>query len=237
MYIAVVADNIAERKQTERLLSRANTALGSELGILYINSYGDEEAFLKACMRYELFIIDYDRDYAHSLAVADKLRQASASGLIAICKSEEDPFLHEFAERQYFTIDKPIRTAPLHQLIREVHSIIEKKKASETILEIRGKTETKYMNKDEIVYVDIFEKEHRLCFHFKSEPDFDVIGTIDDLVKLLGDYPEFRMANKRTAINDNFILSETKHGIQLVGGPLISRPSLFERIDRMLSGN
>ena len=237
MYIAVVAENIAERKQTERLLGRANQALSKDLGTLYIDSYGDEDAFLHACMKYDFFIIDYDRDYTHSLDVADKLKNTGTTGQIAICKSEEDPFMYGFAEQNIFTINKPIRTAPLHELIRQVHDIIEKKKASETILEIRGETETKYINKDEVVYVDVFEKEHRLCFHFKTQPDFEVIGSIDDLVKLLGDYPEFRMANKACGINDNCVISESKKGIRLSGGHVIKPLSLFERIDRMFYHN
>lgn len=237
MYIAVVADNIAERKQTERLLGRANTALSGELGTLYINSYGDEDAFLKACMRYEMFIIDYGNDYAHSIAVAKKLKESTTTGLIAICKNEEDPFLHQFAEMDVFTLDKPLRTAPLHQLIREIHGKIEKKKANETILEIRGEVDTKYINKDEVMYVEFFEKEHKLLFHFKTEPDFEVIGTLDDLIKLLGDYSEFYMANKNTAVNSNHVISETKKGTQIAGGPLIKPPSIFEKLDRMLYRN
>ena len=38
MYIAVVADNIADRKQLERLLGRANDALCEETGTLYIDA-------------------------------------------------------------------------------------------------------------------------------------------------------------------------------------------------------
>lgn len=234
MYIAVVADNIAERKQTERLLGRANQALCKDIGTLYIDSYGDEDAFLHACMKYDFFIIDFDHDYDHSLSVAEKLRNSDATGQIAICKSEGDTFLHEFAEQNIFTINKPILTAPLHELIRQIHDIMQKKKMSETILEIRGEIETKYVNKDDVVFVDVYEKEHKLCFHFNSLPDFEIVGSIDDLVKLLGDYPEFRMANKSTAINDNYVLSETSKGIRLLGDSFIKTPSLFEKIDRML---
>lgn len=230
MYIAVVADNIAERKQTERLLGRANQALASEIGTLYIDSYGDEDAFLHACMRYEMFIIDYDHDYKHSLLVAEKLKQTNLSAQIAICKYEEDPFLHEFAENNLFTIDKPIRTAPLHQLIREIFAVLEKKKKSETIVEIRGEVGTKYVNKDEIVFIEVFDKQHKLIFHFQNDSPFPVVGTLDDLVKLLGDYSEFRMVNKNTAINDNFVLVEDKKQITLAGGYKIKLPSALKRL-------
>ena len=58
MYIAVIADNIADRKQLERLLSRANEAISDETGTLYIDAFGDEKSFLSTAMRYEIFFVD-----------------------------------------------------------------------------------------------------------------------------------------------------------------------------------
>lgn len=55
MYIAVLADNIADRKQTERLLGRANDVLANETGTLYIDSYGDAQSLIRAPMKYGLF--------------------------------------------------------------------------------------------------------------------------------------------------------------------------------------
>ena len=59
MYIAVLADNIADRKQTERLLGRANDVLANETGTLYIDSYGDAQSLMRAPMKYELFFLLY----------------------------------------------------------------------------------------------------------------------------------------------------------------------------------
>lgn len=230
MYIAVIADNIAERKQTERMLGRANLALSGELGTLYIDSYGDEDAFMHACMKYEWFIIDFDHDYKHSLAVADKLKESAAPGLIAICKYEEDPFLHEFAEHNVYTLEKPLRTEPLHQMIREIHTVIEKQKASRTILEIRGKSETRYIDKNEIVYARYDEKTHIVDYHFHTQPPFSFVGTPEDICKLLGDFDEFRVMMKNTMVNTNYIVSDTKKGIRLLGGETLEYPSLLTRI-------
>ena len=58
MYIAVIADNIADRKQLERLLNRANDAISDETGTLYIDAFGDEKSFLYTAMRYEIFFVD-----------------------------------------------------------------------------------------------------------------------------------------------------------------------------------
>lgn len=63
MHIAVLADNIADRKQTERLLDRANSALASEIGTLYVDSFGDESSFLPVCMKYDLFLFRYRSRY------------------------------------------------------------------------------------------------------------------------------------------------------------------------------
>ena len=59
MYIAVLADNIADRKQTERLLGRANDVLANETGTLYIDSYGDAQSLMRAPMKYELFFLEF----------------------------------------------------------------------------------------------------------------------------------------------------------------------------------
>ena len=230
MYIAVIADNIAERKQTERLLGRANLALSGEIGTLYIDFYGDEDAFMHACMKYEFFIIDFDHDYKHSLAVADKLRDSAAPGLIAICKHEDDPFLHEFAEHGVYTLEKPLRREPLHQMIREIHAVIEKQKASVTIVEIRGKTETKYIDKNEIIYAKYDEKNHMVHYQFKAEPPLTFVGTFEEICNTLGDYPEFQVKMKNTMVNTNYIVSDTKKGIRLLGGELLEYPSFLTRM-------
>ena len=75
MHIAVLADNIADRKQTERLLDRANSALASEIGTLYVDSFGDESSFLPVCMKYDLFLLDIDHDMAHCMEIVARLQE------------------------------------------------------------------------------------------------------------------------------------------------------------------
>ena len=58
MFIAVCDDNIADRKQTERLLGRQSDRFLKEFGDrLYIDSFGNAEAFMyKPEMYHGLFI-------------------------------------------------------------------------------------------------------------------------------------------------------------------------------------
>ena len=46
-YIAVCDDNMADRKQMERLLGRESDIRLNDTGVLYIDSYGSEDALLK----------------------------------------------------------------------------------------------------------------------------------------------------------------------------------------------
>ena len=100
MHIAVLADNIADRKQTERLLDRANSALASEIGTLYVDSFGDESSFLPVCMKYDLFLLDIDHDMAHCMEIVARLQELSAPGMIVVCKT----LLSRIAEKMLSSI-------------------------------------------------------------------------------------------------------------------------------------
>ena len=57
MHIAVCDDNIADRKQMERLLGRASDRRLHTTGVLYIDSYGNVEAALRPPMLYDAFFL------------------------------------------------------------------------------------------------------------------------------------------------------------------------------------
>ncbi|MBE5882118.1 MAG: hypothetical protein E7289_07435 [Lachnospiraceae bacterium] len=228
MHIAVVADNIADRKQTERLLGRANTALAASIGTLFVDSYGDEASFLHACMRYDLFILDFDNDVAHSMEVARKLKEKSAPGLITVCKHADAPFQHETAIQGLYTLDKPILTAPLHKLLCDIHLELEKMQSRLDLVELRTDTDTHYVSRATILYARAFEKEHRLCYHFTDGSVLESTGGFDDLKRYLGDFDEFSVKPGNLLVNKDHIKEETKKSIRLSNGEALEY-SLFGR--------
>ena len=58
MHIAICDDNIADRKQTERLLSRESDRRAKSDSVLYVDSFGKQESVLAAPMIYDMFFID-----------------------------------------------------------------------------------------------------------------------------------------------------------------------------------
>ena len=58
MHVAVCDDNVADRKHLERLLSRESDKRSGTPNILYIESFGDKEHFLKNPLKYNIVFMD-----------------------------------------------------------------------------------------------------------------------------------------------------------------------------------
>lgn len=230
MYIAVVADNIALRKQTERLLDRANTALAPTIGTLYADSFGDETSFLNVCIKYDLFLLDLEPE--HSVNLAKKLKDMQLPGVVAICKDAQAPFSYETAIQGIYTLDKPIMTAPLHKLITDAFHETDAKRKNLHLIEIRCELETHYVPKDDIIYAQYLEDQHKVRYVLTSGQSLIYSGSFLDMERSLSDYDNFQLKFKNTVINTAHIKEETKKSIQLSNGEcfeysLLSR--LFSR--------
>ncbi len=226
MYIAIVADNVADRKQAERLLDRANTALSPQLGTLYISSFGDETAFLHACMKFDLFLLDFDHDISHSLQVVCRLRQMNAPGIAVICRSDSESIPHDETIQDICTLDKPILTAPLHKTITDACLEVSKKRSRQKLIELRSEDGTHYVPKDDIMYVTIDDISHKLCYHLSTGEKINLIGTTRDMDNTLGSYEEFRQKLKNVCFNTNYISRDNEKSILLSNGERFSYPLL-----------
>ncbi len=57
IYLAICDNNIADRKQLERLLEREkDRRLRENNDVLYIDSFGSEEALLATPVKYDIFL-------------------------------------------------------------------------------------------------------------------------------------------------------------------------------------
>ena len=220
MYIAVVADNIADRKQLERLLGRANDALCAETGTLYIDTYGDAESLLKAPMKYELFFVDITLSPDGCREIIQRLRDAGVPGQIAVYRTEDTPFSYQDAIEGILSIQKPISNAPLYQMIRNAHK--SQLQARVPTIEIRSETETHYVPIERIIYAQ--SKAHLVYVHLEDGTTLSMLGEIEDFFRWVSNYPEFFYAKKDTVLNQNHVLSHTKREYQLSNGEKISLP-------------
>ena len=90
MHIAVCDDNVADRKQTERLLGRESDARIQTSGNLYIDSYGNVDSLMQAPMKYDLFFLDMTESKPDGMETAVMLRKSGVTAPIALCISKID---------------------------------------------------------------------------------------------------------------------------------------------------
>ena len=152
MHIAVCDDNIAERKQTERLLSRESDRRKAVTGVFYVHSYGHEQALLAAPMQYNLFLIDMANSETDGLKLALILCQSGITAPIFLCVSQIDyrkayTQLDKPPGNIHF-IDKPLKVAELAKVIDQ--ALVMRANTLPTI-ELRTESETLYLKESEIV--------------------------------------------------------------------------------------
>ena len=176
MYIGVIADNAADRKQLERLLGRANDALCSETGTLCVETFGDYKSLLRAPMKYELVMIDITMAEDYGRTIAEQLKSLPIPGQIAVCHPEGTPFSYQDAIEGILSIQKPILTAPLHQMIRDAHKF--HLQTSVPTIEIRAESETHYVPVDKILYAK--SQSHLVDVHLDDGTVLSMLGEIDD---------------------------------------------------------
>ena len=220
MYIAVLADNIADRKQTERLLGRANDVLANETGTLYIDSYGDAQSLMRAPMKYELFFLDIYGAEDHGRSVIDALKSANVPGKIALVLPEDIPFSYQNAIEGLLTIQKPLITTTLHQLIKDAH-----KEQIQTVVpkvEIRSENETYYVPLEQIIYAQ--EINHFVYVHLDNGSTLTILGEIRDFYRWVNNHKEFVHIKKDTVLNLNHVISSSKKEYHMSNGEVITLP-------------
>lgn len=220
MYIAVLADNIADRKQTERLLGRANDVLANETGTLYIDSYGDAQSLMRAPMKYELFFLDIYGAEDHGRSVIDALKSANVPGKIALVLPEDIPFSYQNAIEGLLTIQKPLITTTLHQLIKDAH-----KEQMQTVVpkvEIRSENETYYVPLEQIIYAQ--EINHFVYVHLDNGSTLTILGEIRDFYRWVNNHKEFVHIKKDTVLNLNHVISSSKKEYHMSNGEVITLP-------------
>ena len=201
MHIAVCDDNIADRKQTERLLGRQSDRFFKETGErLYIDSYGNVEAFLRYPQMYDGLFIDMKFEEPTGFEIVKLLLEAGVVRPIILCVSDID-YRKQYEESgmdipNLMFIDKPIRVADLTAMMDKIKEI---KGDPIPTLELRGKDGTFYAKNDDIVCV----KKKGSEIHIYIE-DGRIITLIEDIYNF---YDQCAIFPQLCPINDNALIN------------------------------
>lgn len=170
MHIAICDDNVADRKQMERLLNRASDRRIHTTGVFYIDSYGNVDAVMRSPMLYDAFFIDMTTGPVNGFVLARQLIDAGVIAPIILCIStinyrdiidaaieklpkdavelSDHEILRKQLQTQILFLDKPILVADLEEKLD--YAIDIKRNAIPTI-ELRSDDETIYVYEEEII--------------------------------------------------------------------------------------
>ncbi len=221
MHLAVCDDNIADRKQTERLLGRQSDRIFKETGErIYIDSYGNVEAFMQRPQMYHGLFVDMVTGDVNGFEILKKLLAAGVVRPIIMCSSSIDyrTLAREagLTQENIYFIDKPIKVAEITEMI----DIIKKLSGREIpTIELRGQNETMYAKGDDIICVKKVRSE--LQIHLTEGRNITIIEDIINFYDQCAIFPQLCPVNDNAIINVNHIKSTSFMKVAMDNGVVL----------------
>ena len=232
MHIAICDDNIADRKQLERLLDRESDRRKNTSGVFFCDSYGNSEHLSRNPMPYELFFLDMTSEEPDGLSFAIELRRLGVTAPIALCSSSINyqEALMKLPEQErpadLLFIDKPIKVADLTAIIDKALHLGSNRAST---IELRSDRTTIYAYEDDIAYVT--SKNAYLTVHLTDGRDVTMLDTVSNFYSMIKNYKHLVLVSERTIINAAHVQKMSGLKVTMDDGkkltcPLLSRPFL-----------
>ena len=200
MHVAVCDDNVADRKQLERLLKRESGRRAAGSGILYTDSFGNSAALLSNPMQYDVFYIDVCK--TEGITGVDIVSDLMAKGVnapIVMCCSQINYREHSLPPNVIF-LNKPVKAAELSASIDHALKIMEN---AEPLIELREDKETYYVRESDILYA--VEEGRNLNVTLIDGRHIMVNTTAANLFSQIESFPSFLAPSLKTVINCRYI--------------------------------
>lgn len=228
MHIAICDDNIADRKQTERLLSRESDRRAKTDSVLYIDSFGKQESVLTAPMIYDMFFIDMVYDLPSTASdIVKALLAAGVTAPIVMLNStidyRKDNYLTSL-EQVHF-LDKPIKTTELTDIISMG---FEKKSQKVPTIELRTDTDALYVKEEDIMYATFFNKQYTDVF-LSDGRKIHMLCNIENFYAHLEHFGSFFPANGHTIIQKKYVKKISLLHVHLVNDQKFLFPSDYKK--------
>lgn len=219
MHIAICDDNVADRKQLERQLSReADARIKSGEEPLYIDSFGNIASLMHAPKLYDAFFIDMTGNPAEDgVYVANLLRADLIMAPIVLCRSTIDYQAQNSPLSNLFYLTKEIKAIEISDTISRILAL---KNQAEPTFEIRGREKTIYIHAEDFLYAEQLNGR-QAAVHLTNGYISDLPDSIFNLNSSMEKHPSLIMLRKHYLINQAYIKKVSLTSILLENGTKI----------------
>ncbi len=196
MHLAICDDNVADRKQLERLLKREADSRALRSEGFYVDSYGHLKALLRSPMLYDAFFIDMCHGEITGMDVVKALTEVGVSAPIILCSSLIRYREYPFSPNILF-LDKPIKK---EELSAAIDHAIKVKESAVPHIELREETGAyHYVTESDILYA-VSEGSY-IKITLTNQKVLSVLSTLDNFYSQLEAYPMIFPLNRKTLVN------------------------------------
>ncbi len=219
MHIAICDDNIADRKQLERLIKRESDKRAKTTGILFADSFGNAASILANPMQYDVFYIDMCKtEGVTGMDVVNGLINQGVHAPIVMCCSDIRYREMSFPANVIF-LDKPIRVDELSDSIEHALKI---KEQAPSLIELREDYNTVYVTEPEILYGIV--EGHYVKISLTDKRTVYAATTAANLFAQLEIYPSFIFPSHKVIFNGRYIEKLGFHKVYMIDGTCFKIP-------------
>ncbi len=201
MHIAICDDNVADRKHLERLLSRESDKRAGTPNILYVDSYGDKEHFLRNPLMYDMIFMDMTATPTVAEEIIQKLVQMGLKAPLVLYSSKIDYTLLPNLPETVIHMQKPYISEPLPELLKlgDAHVL-----GNVETIAVPCEDGIQYIPKDDIYYCMPIHSGYTLVLTDGTQKNITI--DISDFQVLTQPYKEFIRINKKHIVNMRYVI-------------------------------
>jgi len=201
MHIAICDDNVADRKHLERLLSRESDKRAGTPNILYIDSFGDKEHFLRNPLMYDMIFMDMSSTPTLASEIIQQLVQMGLDAPLILYSSKIDYTSLSDLPQNVVHMKKPYIPDPLPELLKlgDAHVI-----GNIETIPVPCEEGLQYIPKDDIYYCIPSQSGYVLCLKDGTRKNITI--DISELQVLTLPYKEFCRINAKHIINMKYAI-------------------------------
>lgn len=201
MHIAVCDDNVADRKQLERLLRRESDRRANSGDMLYTDSFGSSASLLANPMQYDIFYVDMCQTEGETGVETTKaLLGKGVKVPIVLCCSRIDYRHFSFPDTVSF-LNKPINSVELSATLDRA---LEIRHSAIPMIELRDEKNTYYVTEPDILYAE--EDGIMLNVTLNNGHVIRILSTAENFFSQLEDsYPTFFSPSMKKVVNGRYI--------------------------------